>query len=62
MMHFSTSDENFWKKLPYGCKVKVPLLNTVGISYMHPLTSDQIKKPYLSPYLVWRFLGTIGIS
>ena len=31
MMHFSTSDENFKEKPPYGCKVKVPLLNTVGI-------------------------------
>ena len=32
MMHFSTSDENFRKKVPYGCKVKVPELNTGGIS------------------------------
>ena len=31
MMHFSTSDESFQKKLPYGCEVKVSLLNTVGI-------------------------------
>ena len=32
MMHFFTSDENFQKKLLYGCKVKVAELSTVGIS------------------------------
>ena len=35
MMHFSTSDEKFRKKLLYGCtvvKVKVPYLKTDGIS------------------------------
>ena len=31
-MHFFTFDENFRKKLPYDCKVKVPELNTVEIS------------------------------
>ena len=25
MMHFSTSDENFRKKLPHGCKIKFVL-------------------------------------
>ena len=34
MMHDEnfTSDENFRKKLLYGCKVKVPYLKAVGIS------------------------------
>ena len=40
MMHFSTTDENSPKKLVYGCEVKVPYLNIVGISKIHPLTSD----------------------
>ena len=44
MMHFSTSDENFRKKLPYGCKVKVPQLKIVGISQIHPHISDLIEK------------------
>ena len=42
-MHFSTSDENFRKKLPYVCKVKVPLLKIGGISQIHPLISDLIE-------------------
>ena len=44
MMHFSTSDENFRRKLPYGWKVKVPQLKIVGISQIHPLTPDLIEK------------------
>ena len=44
MMHFTTSDEKFRKKLPHGCKVKVPQLKIVGISQIHPLISDLIEK------------------
>ena len=44
MMHFSTSDENFRKKLSYGCKVRVPKLEAVGIFKIRPLTSDLIEK------------------
>ena len=44
MMHFSTSEENFRKKLLHGCEVKVPQLKIVGISQIHPLTSDLIEK------------------
>ena len=43
MMHFSTSDENFRKKLPYVCKVKLKFFNSESLEFLkliHPLISD----------------------
>ena len=43
-MHFSTSDENFRKKLPYGCKVKVPQLNAVEIQFVMQLKRQSVRR------------------
>ena len=45
MMHFSTSDENFRKKLLYGFKVK--FLNSTPLEFLKSIHSPQTrsKKP-----------------
>ena len=44
-MHFSTSDEDFQKKLPYGCKEK--FLNSIPLEFLKSIHSPQtrLKKP-----------------